>query len=111
MKLPFAEDALIETTKVTAYLLSPAHPQGRNKAAFFRRLGFRREHPEVLWQALRRLAPTIDVTETVFPFGIKYVGTGLLDSPSGRRVQVVTVWVMRDGLPPPILVTAYPASE
>ena len=40
MKLPNAAQALIEPAKVRDYLLSPAHPVGRFKAAFFVSLGY-----------------------------------------------------------------------
>ena len=109
MELPFANEAVVPEAKLTHYLLSPVHPEGRSKAAFFSRLGFEQARPEPLRQALLQLARTSDMTEIVFTFGRKYVGTGTLTSPNGTRVAVVTVWVLRGNLPPPMLVTAYPA--
>jgi hypothetical protein len=58
---------------------------------------------------LARLALETDMEEVAFAFGREYVGAGWLVGPADARARVATVWVLRDGLPPPILVTAYPA--
>lgn len=107
MKLPFADQAVVPDAKILEYL----HPTGRDKAVFFALLGFRRDQPEVFRLALVGLAATIDVVEVVSKFELKYVGTGELRGPLGGRVRVLTVWMLRDGQPPPILVTAYPGEE
>jgi len=109
VKLPLGDQAAVPLTKITEYLLNEAHPQGRAKAAFFRRLGYHPGRPEQLQEAMLELARTSDVAETTFRFGRKYVGTGTLHAPSGRRVRIVTVWVLLANAPPPIPVTAYPA--
>lgn len=109
MQLPYAAEAIVPLEKITQYLLNDAHPEGRSKAAFFRRLGFHPEEPQELKAALLRLAGETEMSESAFAFGLKYVGIGLMACPSGRRVQLVTVWVLRAGLPPPYFVTAYPA--
>jgi hypothetical protein len=110
VKLPFADQAIVSDTKLVEYLLNPNHPRGRGKALFFLALGFRREQPKILRQALVRLAATADMTETSGMYGRKFVGAGELETPGGRAAQVVTVWMLPDGAPPPQLVTAYPAS-
>jgi hypothetical protein len=109
MRLPFGEQAVVPEAKIVDYLLSETHPIGRGKSAFFARLGFRRDQPELLRRALARLALSADMEEVTFAFGRKYVGAGWLTGPTDARARVVTVWVLREGLPPPILVTAYPA--
>lgn len=109
MKLPFGDQAIVPPGKITEYLLSESRPEGRAKAAFFRSLGFRRESPGELEEALLRMARTVDVTELTFSFGTKYVGTGPLPCPDGRRAQVIVVWVLLNNQPPPRFVTAYPA--
>jgi lysophospholipid acyltransferase (LPLAT)-like uncharacterized protein len=40
LKLPNYENAVISETKITGYLLSTKHRDGRSKAEFFTRLGF-----------------------------------------------------------------------
>lgn len=108
-RLPHAEQAMIEERKIVDYLLNPSHPQGQAKARFFERLGFDRERPEHLRAALSQLAVTSKVVERESPYGRKFIGVGTIRSPSGRSARVTTVWIMLGGLPPPILVTAYPS--
>ena len=40
MKIPNADRAIVEATKLRDYLLSPSHPVGRFKAPFFTALGY-----------------------------------------------------------------------
>lgn len=108
MRLPHADAAVVPLEKITLYLLNDAHPEGRGKAAFLRHFGFRVEQPQVLQEELLRLAREIDVRESTFAYGLKYVGVGVLNCPNGRRARITTVWVLRMGQPPPYLVTAYP---
>jgi hypothetical protein len=61
MRLPFAEQAVVQDNKLVNYLLNPERPQGHGKAEFFRRLGFDRERPDELRQALLQLARTADM--------------------------------------------------
>ena len=109
MRLPDADAAIVPLAKITDYLLNDAHPEGKSKAAYFRRFGFRPEEPHVMAAALLQLARETEMTESHFAFGIKYVGIGSLVCPDGRRVSVQSVWVLREGQPPPYFVTAYPA--
>ena len=109
MQLPHADEAVVPIQKISGYLLNDTHPDGRGKAAFFRSLGFRPAEPGVLQAGLLRLARDAEMREAVSPFGLKYVGIGSLDCPDGRQVRVVTVWMLREGAPPPYFVTAYPA--
>jgi len=50
VQLPSADLAIIEPSKLQDYLLSPFHPLGRFKAAFFASLGYSHER----WQELDR---------------------------------------------------------
>jgi hypothetical protein len=43
MMLPDRDRAHVDRSKITEYLLSLSHPDGRTKAAFFMRFGFRVE--------------------------------------------------------------------
>jgi len=56
VKLPNAAQAIVETEKVRDYLLSPTHPVGRFKAAFFGMLGYAQEGWPVLVRELREIA-------------------------------------------------------
>lgn len=94
--------------KVVDYLLNDRHPQGRAKAAFFRRLGFRAEEPEALRAELLRLAATTEMMETASIFGRKFAGGGEIMGPGGRAARIVSVWMLANQARAPVLVTAYP---
>lgn len=109
VRLPFAEQAVIDERKLTDYLLNATHPQGHSKSRFFTHVGFDREDPEIFRQALLQLARTSDMLESISAYGTKFIGQGTLHIPSVANVQVTTVWILVDGAPPPRFVTAYPA--
>lgn len=112
MKLPNAENAVVDDDKITAYLLNPEHPDNGGKARFFFDLGFRRENCRVLADALRRLAVTGSVARSVETrHGNKYIVDGRIISPLGGQRPVRTVWIVDRGLDSPRLVTAYPQEE
>jgi hypothetical protein len=52
MKLPNAENAVVERGKITEHLLNAAHPENGGKAAFFEALGFHREAPQASAEAV-----------------------------------------------------------
>ncbi len=110
--LPNAEMASVEEKKITEYLLSDTHPQGRSKAQFFRAFGFVPERGAELAEALVRHAQTGSVVSQVsLPDSTQYAIEGELPAPDGRRPQVRTVWETRPGGEPrPRLITAYPTS-
>ena len=109
MTLPGIERAVIPRRKVVDYLLSPTHPEGRGKAAFFRHFGFRPEAWDVLAGALRRHAAEHEVArEEPSPFGTRYVVEGIMETPSGRTPRVRSVWFIDEEDGVPRLVTAYP---
>ncbi len=109
MKLPLRDKATVSREKILDYLLSPTHPHGRQKAAFFAAYGFRREDWQDLAEALVRHAQQQDAAgseET--SFGTRYTVEGILQTPDGRNPQVRTIWFIDAEEGPPRLVTAYP---
>jgi hypothetical protein len=109
VRLPEAERAAVPRPKVVDYLLSSTHPEGRGKAAFFRRCGFEPAAWERLAEALIGHALTHDVARTESsPFGTRFVVEGTMETPSGRRPHVRTVWFIGRSGGVPRLVTAYP---
>lgn len=107
--LPNAHRATIAPAKVKDYLLSPAHPVGRFKAAVFAALGYTQDH----WQVLERDLLLMARTNPAFagepsPYGQKYEVGGILEGPSGRRARFVAVWLIRSGEDVPRLVTVFP---
>lgn len=109
MKLPDADKAVVEPEKVRDYLLSPHHPIGKFKAAFFARLGYRQE----LWIELADDLRSIAVLHDAVPgqpsqFGHKFEISAILTGPSGKSAHIVTVWMVRYGEEVARLVTATP---
>lgn len=111
-RLPDAELAYVEETKVAGYLLDPEHPDNKGKAGFFSGFGFRQGRWEALRDALLEHARENAVAETrATPYGIQYALQGPLKTPDGRAPAVLSVWERRTGERAPRLVTAYPESE
>ena len=98
---------VVEKSKVVKYLLNIDHPDGFSKARIFIRFGF---HPEN-WEDFvvnvklhAKQAKVIKDLETAF--GRKIVLKGILETPSQRKLTVMSVWMV--ALKTPILVTLYP---
>jgi hypothetical protein len=109
MKLPNADKAVVPSDKITGYLLSLTHPDGREKAAFFMAFGFMPEKPEQLENALLQQAALQEVVKSVSNlFGVRYVIEGQIETPDGRSPLIRSVWFIEIGDENPRLVTAYP---
>lgn len=72
-QLPGRTAATVSDSKITRYLLDPAHPVGGNKAKFFRSFGFSQGN----WPDLKRALPDHPQTNLVThhastPHGEKY---------------------------------------
>ncbi len=108
MNLPNANAAIVPPEKVRDYLLSPRHPVGRYKAAFFISHGYETSEWETLAADICGLLPAqaslVDTTE----FGKKYTISGEVIGPNGRKFGLTTVWIILSGENAPRLVTAYP---
>lgn len=112
MKLPGAERAVVDPSKVRDYLLSPEHPVGRHKARFFSALGFDRSAWPALHRVLLDLARGGEASEgAATPYGRKYEVHGTIHGPAGRTAEIVTVWIILDAEDFPRLVTAYPGGS
>jgi hypothetical protein len=109
LRLPNAERATVDDTKVRDYLLSPDHRVGRSKARFFGALGF----TQAAWPALRDALLAVAREGVAEPgetsvFGQKHVVRGIIRGPTGRTAAVVTAWIVLRGEDAPRFVTAYP---
>jgi hypothetical protein len=92
MNLPNHEQARVQETKVKDYLLSNTHPEGKDKAVFFTRLGFSVESWAEFAEALIQHAAEYEVSETVSsPFGTKYIIDGSLETPDERNPEICVV--------------------
>ena len=109
MKLPNTDQAVVPSDKITNYLLSLTHPDGRDKAAFFMAFGFSPEAPMQLEVALLQQAESQEVIKSISNmFGVRYVVEGELETPDGRNPLVRSVWFIAIDEEIPRLVTAYP---
>ena len=112
MKLPDADQAVVEQEKIVDYLLNPAHRYGASKARFFAKFGFRPEAWEVMAVALREHGEQNEVTRVKETgFGPRYEVEGELAAPDGRRPRVRTVWQVDEGQIAPRLITAHPLEK
>ncbi len=110
MVLPGSAEARVDREKIAEYLLSLSHPDGRTKAEFFMRFGFRAEGWQELAEALRTVGtsnPVVAVVESAH--GVRYTVDGSIQAPDGRTPRVRTVWIVEPGSPGPRLITAHPA--
>jgi hypothetical protein len=109
VRLPNAEQAVIDPRKLRDYVLSPEHPIGRFKAVFFARLGFSVSNWQALDLELRRLAieGAAELGDPT-PFGQKFVVRGAISGPAPRSAKVTAVWIILIGEANPRLVTVYP---
>ena len=108
MKLPHAHTAVAPPAKVTEYLLSPTHPVGRYKARAFGKYGFDLDHARDLAATLQGLAARGSANLVASGvFGAKYVVKGVIVSPSGQTMAILSVWIIPAGARDPLLVTAY----
>lgn len=110
MPIPNAEAAQIAPEKLTDYLLNEDHPVGKSKANWFRSLGYDEANAAlVLNRDLLELVLKSDgFSAKPSPFGTKYVVEGTITSPSGKTVNVTTVWIVETDDSVPRLVTAFP---
>jgi hypothetical protein len=109
LKLPNHQAAVVPAAKVTDYLLSHTHPDGRGKAKFFESFGFSADDWQTLAEALQRHGTAHEVTKIEpTPFGIRYVIEGMLETPDERVPLVRTVWFVDQEGDSPRFITAYP---
>jgi hypothetical protein len=109
VNIPGAELAVVDAEKVRDYLLSPTHPVGKFKAAFFATLGYtQHEWAELQRDLVRTAHSQLAVQGRFSRHGNKYEVSATLTGPSGRSAAVVTVWIVRHGERVPRFVTAYP---
>jgi hypothetical protein len=112
VKLPNCDRAVIDQKKIQDYLLSSSHPVGRFKAAFFYSLGYSRERWQQLEIDLRHQHLAQDVHRVIESrHGQKFEIRANLKGPSGRTVEVVSIWIVLADESLPRLVTAYPGEQ
>jgi hypothetical protein len=112
MPIPNAASAVVPAAKLTDYLLNTSHPVGGPKARWFISLGYDPGRPDRLATDLLEIVRHgKEFRAESLPFGVKYVVLGQIVTPSGRAVDIVTVWITEPNDRAPRLVTAYPSKE
>lgn len=112
MRLPNRKNVRIKREKITKYLLSLSHEEGRSKAKFFRGIGFNETNIEQFEKILLSIGKSnkvVKVDKSKKEFVTKYVIDGLIDSPGGKQYKVRTVWAIERGSKIPHLATAHPS--
>ena len=114
MKLPNAENAVVDIAKLRDYCLNPNHPEGKHKARVFqRKLGITRDDAEELRRTIleailkgeaREQAPT--------SYGRRFVVDFTWSVPEGKGVilstaLVRTAWIVRNDEDFPRLTTCF----
>jgi len=93
VKLPNANNAIVEEQKITGYLLNRAHRFGAPKANFFTDFGFRASQWQVFANALCEHAQIHNISKRKETrFGPRFEIEGELRTPDERHPQVRTVW-------------------
>lgn len=109
MNLQNAQSAVVPEDKITGYLLSTSHRDGRHKAAFFLGFGFTAGDWQTLRAALLRHASEHEVAKVESTeFGTRYVVEGTIRTPDGRTPSIRSVWFVESDQDAPRFVTAYP---
>lgn len=109
MRLPNAEKARVDLSKLRHYCLDSTHPRGRHKARVFAaRLGIEAEHAEELRRALLDAART---SENAFAseedgFGRRFVLDFDMSGPRGKA-KIRSGWIIRAGEDLPRLTSCY----
>ena len=112
MRLPNADQAIVDPQKLHGYLLSPSHAVGRFKARFFAALGYAAERWEEFEADLRgqHLIQDAELSETL-PDGRLFTIRAILSGRNGQSAVVLSVWFVPSVSDIPRFVTAYPGGR
>ena len=109
MKLPNHENVVIERLKIEGYLLALDHSIGYAKAKFFIEVGYSKDNWQVLKEDIWNLAQSMEVRSAKKTlYGSKYVIDGVMLTPSGRAINIRTIWILEKDGEVPRFVTAFP---
>ena len=92
-------------------VLSESHAVGRFKAQFFQALGYGRDDWKVFKSAILAMLENEAVEKERTEYGQKYEVRGTIQGLSGKRADVVSVWIILDGEDFPRFITLYPGER
>jgi len=112
MKLPNAENAVVNIEKLRDYSLNPNHPEGKHKArAFLEKLDIRRSDAEQLRQWILEAILTAEATEQKpTAYGRRFVVDFEIERGRGIilfKALVRTAWIIRNDEDFPRLTTCF----
>ena len=103
------EKICINRQKISDYLLNVNHPDGGTKAKLLISLGFDINNASVLENMITKHATGNDVSKVIAtPFGEKFLVEGIIETPSGKFLQIRSVWVKESKEELLKFVTLYP---
>lgn len=109
MKLPNADQAVVEQSKLINYLLNPEHKRGGAKAKLLIQFGYTQNNWQQLATDIRTYHLYADVNLTKeTAYGMRYHISAELTTPVGRQLLVKTVWQIDQGTNFPRLITLVP---
>lgn len=108
VRIPNADQAIVDVEKLRDYCLNPSHPRGRHKARVFAAaLGLTSDDAEILRTALLQ---TVLISEAIEAerdaYGQRYVIDFVMQGPQGQSM-VRSAWIIRPGESNPRLVSCY----
>jgi len=110
MKMPHAEQAIVDDSKIGDYLLNDHHEDGKSKSKFFKQFGFDANEPDIFKSELLIHACVREVSDIIeTPHGKKFALTCEIKTPDTRNPCIKSIWITRRHSKLPSLVTAYPA--
>lgn len=111
MFLPYRENAYININKLENYLLSETHVIGKNKAKFFKKIGFNLLNIKQFETELLKFKD-FEVSEVIEnEYGKKYIISGEISNSNYKKFGIVTVWMLEFNDQKPYLVTSYPKKD
>ncbi len=109
MKIPNAENAIVDIRKLREYCLNSVHEDGKHKARlFFGALGITVKNAEELREALLQAVKTDDAQVGQRDiYGQRYI-VDFLFVWKERQTLIRSVWIIDPGSDVPRLITTYP---
>ena len=102
MRVPNAENAVIDPRKLYEYLLDPNHPDGASKADYLALAGYTGRDWAQLDSDLRGQLLSLEARPgRPSPYGRKYEVAGSLTGPNGVSLGIRSIWIVRHGESPP----------
>ena len=109
MRIPNAENAIIEGSKVVEYLLKLDHPRGGGKAKLLISIGYDPKNWQQLADDLRQQHLNAEVVEDHdSPWGNRYDIVAPLCGPQGDTIMFRSIWQIGLGSDQPRLITMHP---